>query len=85
MNVVCIYLSGHNFFLQQDEFKDFTEKAKEAHEQGTLKEFLKEWRQKGKEKTQVSRNGNHYKTFFFLWEDQHNFHFIIELDGPIII
>merc|ERR1712002_700691 len=35
---------------KEAEFKEFTEKAKEAHEQGTLKEFLKEWRGKGEKK-----------------------------------
>merc|ERR1711915_467466 len=34
---------------KEDQFKEFQQKAKEAHEQGTLKEFLKEWRGKGKE------------------------------------
>merc|ERR1712121_536105 len=35
---------------KENEFKEWTAKAKEAHEQGTLKEFLKEWRGKGKGK-----------------------------------
>merc|ERR1711915_88532 len=34
---------------KEDQFKEFQQKAKETHEQGTLKEFLKEWRGKGKE------------------------------------
>merc|ERR1711915_91751 len=33
---------------KQDQFKEFQEKAKEAHEQGTLKEFIKEWKGKNK-------------------------------------
>merc|ERR1712121_545838 len=34
---------------KENEFKEWTAKAKEAHEQGTLKEFIKEWKGKGKE------------------------------------
>merc|ERR1712168_1138179 len=37
---------------KENEFKEWTAKAKEAHEQGTLKDFLKEWKGKGKGETQ---------------------------------
>merc|ERR1712168_834843 len=52
---------------KQGEFKEWTAKAKEAHEQGTLKDFLKEWKGKGKgdkkEETQEDEKPNNRELF----------------------
>merc|ERR1712168_1356992 len=52
---------------KENEFKEWTAKAKEAHEQGTLKEFIKEWKGKGKEQkkeeTQEDEKPNNRELF----------------------